>query len=95
MGLRGGDEGGGRVDAEDGAGLGESGGGFGEDAGTGADVEDGERGWGRVRRRGEEGREEFVPERVHEVQEAGGALGVPPGGGEAGEVGDFGGGDGG
>jgi len=35
-----------------------------------------------------------VSEGVHEVKEAGGAMRVPPCGGEGVEVGDFGGGDG-
>jgi hypothetical protein len=39
---------------------------------------------------GEAGMDEVVPERVHEMQRAGRAVGVPPGGGQGGEVGDFG-----
>ena len=40
------------------------------------------------------GADEVVSKGVHEVQEAGGAVWVPPCGGEGIEVGDFGGGDG-
>lgn len=41
------------------------------------------------------GLDELETDRVHEVKESGGAVRIPPGGGEAIEVGDFGGVDGG
>lgn len=41
------------------------------------------------------GLDELETDRVHEVEESGGAVRIPPGGGEAIEVGDFGGVDGG
>jgi len=98
VGLGDGEDGGGRVDGCYAVGVREAGGGFGEDAAAAADVEVSEFvvwGWAWGGDRGETGGDEGVAEGVHEMEEAGGAVGVPPGGGEAGEVGDFGGGDGG
>lgn len=86
------EDGGGRIDGGDGEGGGETGGGFGEDSAAAADVEVGSfvvvvgAGWGPSAG-GEAGVDEGVAEGVHQVEEAGGAMGVPPGGGEEGEVG--------
>ena len=108
VGFRDRDDGGGGVDGCDVTGVGEAGGGGGEDAAAAADVEiavfllvllwpgggGGEEGWGGVcfslAARGDE----VVAEGVHQVEEAGRAVGIPPGGSEAGEVRDLGGGDG-
>lgn len=90
------DDGRGWVDARHSAGVREARGGFGEDAAAAADVEVSQP--TAIRRAGaggEAGGDEGVAERVHQVEEAGGAVRVPPGGGEAGEVGRLGRGDGG
>ncbi|KAG7131630.1 3 like protein [Verticillium longisporum] len=75
------------------AGTGSAGGRLGEDAAAAADVEiaghGGRRRGRRVGNRGLAGADKVVSQRVHKVQEAGGAVGIPPRGSEAVEVGDF------
>ena len=94
-----GEDGRSRVDGGYGVGGGEAGGGLGEDAAAAADIEVfqpflvgvlAERDDG-----GEAGADEGVSVRVHEVQESRRTVGIPPGRGEAGEVRNLGGGDGG
>lgn len=68
---------------------------LGEDAAAAADVEVAER-WGRWGGlRGVAGVDEVVAQRVHEMEEAGGAVRIPPRRGESIEVRDLGWGDGG
>ena len=89
------DDGGGWVDCCDAVSGSEARGRGGEDAAAAADVEVGEvwmRGWCCW---WEACVDEVLAERVHEVEEAGGAVRVPPRGGEACEVCCFCGGDGG
>lgn len=85
------------VDGGDGSGGWEARGGLGEDAATATNVEVAEF-LGRGRRvglTGVAGLKEVVAEGVHQVEDAGGSMGVPPGGSEGVEVGDFRGVDGG
>lgn len=79
------------VDGGDGARRGQAGGALGEDAAAAANVEVGEEvGGGAGGANGAlTGSDEVVAKRVHEMEEARGAVCVPPVGGEVVEVGDF------
>lgn len=81
------------VNGRDGGRGGQAGGGLGENAAAAANVEVAEFavGWERGGLRGVAGADKVVAERVHEMQDARGAVGVPPLGGQGIEVGNLGG----
>jgi len=89
VGLRNGEHLGRRVDGGHARGAGEPGGALGEDPAAAADVEKAEVGTRRRGLRGVTAADEVVAEGVHEVEEARGAMGIPPRGGEGVEVRDF------
>ncbi|CRK14904.1 hypothetical protein BN1708_011308 [Verticillium longisporum] len=93
MGAGDGEDFGRRVNGRDRSCCGQAGGRLGEDAAAAADVEiagrGGRRRGRRVGSRSLAGADKVVSQRVHKVQEAGGAVGIPPRGSETVEVGDF------